>query len=68
MIGVVYTIELDFDAPKNKRKLGFKRRIARDQLPIHVQSLAVKLAICQPLKNRCCCELGQHKSVVNTSF
>jgi len=34
----------------------------------HVQSLAVKLAICQLSKNKCCYELGQHKSVVNTSF
>ena len=29
------------------------------------QSLAVKLIVCQ---NRCCFELGQYKSVVNTSF
>ena len=34
----------------------------------HLQSLAVKLAICQLSKNRCCSELCQYKSVVNTSF
>ena len=34
----------------------------------YLQSLAVKLVICQPLKNGCCCELGQHRNVVNISF
>ena len=34
----------------------------------YLQSLAVKLAICQLSKDRCCWELGQHKSVLNTSF
>ena len=34
----------------------------------YVQCLAVKLAICQLWKNKCCCRLGQHKSLVNISF
>ena len=62
------------DLHNNKDFVDFLReKITRKLLKVKVnikllQSLAVKLAICQPLKNRCCCELGQHKSVVNTSF
>ena len=50
------------------KKLAVGVEVLKEFLTKHVKSLAVKLSICQVSKNRCCCELGQHKSVVNSSL